>query len=175
MSKTNTRRAGERVDLGDLTKCKAFRRFPKRNHARIKGGLFTFAEVQVSIASRLEYNGWLGWERLVPVAEVANLWAAPRLFRDLRAEEKCIALNKFMARPRLWSTRSSWRAPRRVSRIEILLSSSTAVVSLSPQHGNCAVRFYRSVDRGWIPSQFIFSSLKVLFPSFPPTNIPYRT
>lgn len=83
--------------------------------------------------SRLEYNGWPGWERRVPVAEVANLWAAPRLFRDLRAEEKCIALNKFMARPRLWSTRSSWRAPRRVSRIEILFSSFRAVVSLFPR------------------------------------------
>ena len=64
-----------------------------------------------------------------PVRKAANLWAAPRLFRDLRAEERCIALNKFMARPRLWSTRSSWRAPRRVFRIEILFPSFSCLLS----------------------------------------------
>lgn len=69
--------------------------------------------------SWLGYNGWPGEK----ARAVANLWAALRLFRDLRAEERCIALNKFMARSRLWSTRSSWRAPRRVFRIEILLPS----------------------------------------------------
>lgn len=107
--------------------------------------------------SRPGYNGWPGEK----ARATANLWAALRLFRDLRAEERCIALNKFMARPRLWSTRSSWRAPRRVFRIEILLPSqlsSLFCLRMEP----CTVRFHESVDHGRIFSQFIFFSLKVL-------------
>lgn len=85
--------------------------------------------------SWLGYNGWPGEK-----GELwANLWAALRLFRDLCAEERCIALNKFMARPRLWSMRSSWRAPRRVFRIEILRPSQlSSLLSIGWTGAPCA-------------------------------------
>lgn len=76
----------------------------------------------------------------------------PRLTR----EERCIALNKFMARPRLWSTRSSWRAPRRVFRIEILLPSQLS--SLFSFGWSGAMRFHASIAAGYPLNLFSFKS-----------------
>lgn len=137
------------------TKCKRHLVVSKERSPTSRDGIFAFAKVR--IYRDLEYNGWPGWERRAPVAKVANLWAAPRLFRDLRAEEKCIALNKFMARPRLWSTRSSWRAPRRVSpnRNSPLVLQPTSLLSLGRSG---AVHFHgeASIAAGYLPNLFSF-------------------
>lgn len=136
---------GRRTDVRDLQSTLSF---PERDHTGVKwknsrggGSLFTFTG-EGPFLSRPEYNGWPEQERRVPVAEVANLWAAPRLFRDLRAEEKCIALNKFMARPRLWSTRSSGELPGEFP--ESQFSSRPLSLSLSFLGQSGALRKRRS-------------------------------
>lgn len=144
-----------RLDVRNVQSARGARSFPKRDRTRPGAG----SRLRKSpYLSRLEYNGWPGWERRAPVAKVANLWAAPRLFRDLRAEEKCIALNKFMARPRLWSTRSSWRAPRRVSpnRNSPLVLQPSSLSSPSDEAAPYAFTEKRRSRLDTLPIYFLF-------------------
>lgn len=103
----------------------------------------------------------------------------PEIIPRLTRRGKVHRAKQIYGTPEIMPTRSSWRAPRRVFRTEILSRPSLAVFippPLLPPFGNGTAEaaapraFTESVDRGWILSQFIFFALKVLLA---PVNLRY--